>query len=122
MNLFEKLASYANGARILADWLGSGGHVVHQNLAQDRADTCGICPHNKAGVKVVESASQAIKEQVELKNHLQLRVSGEKGLRSCELCDCPLRLKIWLPIERVRPTDEERDLFPLHCWLRKETA
>lgn len=122
MNLFDALKSYAHGARILIDWLGAGGRVVDNTLAQSRADVCKLCPHNKAGLDFPEATSEFIREQVELKNHLQLRVGGEKSLFTCEVCLCPIKLKIWLPIEQVKLKPEEMDEFPAVCWLRKESA
>lgn len=120
MSLIDKAKNFANGVRTLTEWLGSGGQTVHQNLAQTRADVCFQCPNNVAGSDIVEATALAIREQVELKNKLQLRVKGEKSLAFCSVCTCCLRLKVWLPIERIKPADDEIDNYPLHCWLRKE--
>lgn len=121
MNFVETLKRYANGARIISDWLGSGGHTVGQADAQRRADVCLKCPHNKAGFDLADNVSDAIREQVELKNHLKLRVKGEKSLLTCEQCLCPLRLKIWLPIKQVLGEENNLSLFPKECWIIQES-
>lgn len=120
MTLLERAQQMVNGAVILRDWLGSGGHTVEHNLAQKRADTCLKCPMNSSTFSLVEAAAAAIKQQVEMKNHLQLRVNGEKGLHICQACGCAMRLKVWLPIERIMPEPSEREKFHELCWLRSE--
>src|SRR6185295_6817084 len=106
MTLIDKAKNFATGVRTLTEWLGSGGQTVDQNLAQTRADVCLRCPNNGPSHDIVEATALAIKQQVELKNKLQLRVRGEKSLGSCSVCGCVMRLKIWLPIEKVKPDDE----------------
>lgn len=120
MSLIDRAKKFANGVRIVTDWLGSGGETVHPNLAQTRADVCVRCPQHTSGWKLLESSAQAIKEQVGIKSKLQLRVKGEKSLHFCSVCGCAMKLKVWLPIGRIKPHDDEIDKFPLHCWLRKE--
>lgn len=125
MNVFDELAEKArrltNGAQILADWIGDGGHVVDRELAQKRADICLTCPKHRVGWGLAEMAASVIKQQVELKNHLQIRVDGEKKLHVCEICGCAMALKIHLPIGRIRLQDEEKRLYPDTCWLLQES-
>jgi hypothetical protein len=121
MSLIDKAKNLANGARILTDWLGSGGTPVPHAQAQKRADTCLKCPHNVSGVPFIEGIASAIREQVELKNHLKLRVDGEKKLGTCEVCDCCLRLKVHVPLHVIAPDPEELNDFPWECWLVKES-
>lgn len=121
VSLIDRVQQIVNGATILADWLGSGGIPVDKMTAQTRADCCLKCPLHDKTYSFTETAAVAIKTQVELKNHLRLRVDGEKSLHACGVCGCAMRLKIWLPIERIKPTPEERDKYDANCWLRKET-
>lgn len=121
MSLFSKVKDYARGVSIITDWLGSGGVPVSRGLAEQRSDTCLICPHNKACVPIVADISEFVREQVELKNHLNLKVDGEESLFTCEQCSCPLKLKVWVPLKLIKPTEEEKDKFPLACWLRTES-
>lgn len=121
MNLLQAAQRYANGVATLTEWLGSGGETVDHWKAQDRAETCLRCPMNKDGLQLAEAVAAAIKRQVELKNQLHLRVQGERALYTCQACLCPLRTKIWLPLARVKPEDDERANYDPNCWLLKET-
>ena len=120
--LFERLKHYLDGARILSAWIGDGSHPVSQEQAQARANVCLECERNQPRVGITESVASAIKETVDLKNALDLMVDGELGLKSCEVCDCPLRLKVWVPLSyQVKyMREEEIKLHPAHCWLRTE--
>lgn len=124
MNLLEKAKAYTNGARILSDWVGDGGIVAPKEQAQERAGTCLGCKHNQPGMKLAESVSAAIQEEVELKNAMELRVIGERSLHTCELCLCPLRLKVWTPLSYLTKykKSEEIQKFPAHCWIRTEST
>lgn len=115
----SKLGKIVNGASILRDWLGSGGITVSQELAQARSDICNSCPLNTKSSIVTGSVAEAIKEQLEVKKALKLRVNGEKGLGKCSICSCELRLKCWVPIERILPLTPTE--FPNYCWITKET-
>lgn len=121
MNLIEQAKRYKDGAIILKDWLLGGAEIVDREVAQKRASVCLLCPLNQDGLRIAESVSAEIRKQVELKKHLQLRVNGEKGLKTCAACLCPLRLKIWIPLALVLPDDEERSKLDAKCWLINET-
>ena|ERR1017187_1994802 len=117
MNWTERVSKIANGAKVLADWLGHGGSPVEKELAQSRANVCLTCPKNVKDWPFLESVAEAIKQQVALKNHLQLRVSGEKQLHACQICSCVIKLKVHVPIEMIKPDENERELYPDYCWL-----
>jgi hypothetical protein len=123
MNLLQRATAYRQGIRILSDWVGDGGVVVSKEQAQLRADTCLGCNENKAGWVAVEAVASAIREQVELKNDLDLRVEGEKSLHTCAVCVCPIKLKVWTPIEYCVKymAKQEKEQFPSHCWIVKES-
>jgi len=117
--LLERAQQLVDGAAHLRDWLGSGGKVVDVDLAQKRANICITCPQNKQKT-LLEIVGIHVKNQLQLKNHLQLRVDGEKKLHVCDVCDCVLKLKIWREIEKIAPTPEERPKYPEFCWLVNE--
>lgn len=124
MNLWGKVTKIANGAQIIKDWLGSGGFAVDRTLAQTRADVCVNCPMNKPGSKITDAVASAIKEHIQLKNTMGLRVQGEKSLHQCGVCLCATRLKIWCPIELISARTDQDELakFPEMCWIRKEIS
>ena len=120
MKLFEQIRQFANGAEIIRDWLGDGAEIVPQDEAQRRADICIGCEFNVHGLKLTDTVATAIKETVEIKNHLQLRVRGEKSLGQCAICSCVCRLQIWCPVAYLNKyaTEEDRAKYPGHCWKR----
>lgn len=125
MNVFQQLLArskeLAHGYDTLREWIGDGGHIVDRGLSQKRADTCLKCPKHSHGWGMVEGAIDAIRLHLELKNHLRIRVKGEKKLHVCEMCGCAMRLKVHLPIERVLIEPERRVDYPSDCWLITET-
>lgn len=123
MNFISQLKDYKRGIEILLDWIGSGGVPVEKELAQQRANICISCEFNDNGIKLTETIADAIKEQIELKNHLFMRVNGERELKTCQACSCVLRLKIWCPISTVNHSYSKGELlekFPSNCWQRTE--
>lgn len=102
MNLIERVKSIDRGVEVITDWLGDGGAVVDQAVAQRRADICMSCPMNRDGSKMVEAVAAAIKRHVEVKNELGVTVKGEENLKECAICLCCLKLKVHVPIEVVR--------------------
>ena len=122
MKLLDQVKDFARGAAIIKDWLGHDGIIVDQEEAQFRADICAACPKNVDGIRLTDAVAEAIHEQLEIKNHLMLRVKGEKSLKHCEVCSCVNRLSIWCPMEfltRHSTPDELRE-YPSNCWKRTQ--
>lgn len=118
MNLLEKAKQLGLGISHLTDWLGDGGEVVSQEVAQHRANTCITCGLNQPGASVTTAVALAIRGQLGVKNKLKLRVEGEKRLGHCQACSCVLKLLIWEPQDRVEDhlDDESRARLPGMCW------
>jgi hypothetical protein len=121
MTVLDQISSIPDGVRHIYHWLGEGGNVVDQETAQARANTCNTCAYNIGGLSVTAVAGIAIKKQLELKNHLKLRVDGEKRLKMCGTCGCQLKLLVWEPQERVKSQmiPAEAVLVPDFCWKNK---
>jgi len=121
-SILEKAKQLGIGAAEIAEWLGSGGEVVPQELAQERADICKFC-HQNVKVGLMKAAvAEAAKRALDAKNKLELRVDGEKSLGECGTCGCVLRLLVWYPQKKIQPYLEENEMrrIPHHCWkLRK---
>jgi len=120
-HLLDRVQQFQEGAKILKEWLGSGAITVDRATAQRRADVCLKCPLNVNESFTAETIAAAIRRQVEIKNHLQLRVDGEKQLHTCSVCGCASKLKIWLPLERILPDADELPKFHPACWLHTES-
>ncbi len=125
MNLLDQAKHIPHGVAVISKWLGSGGEVVDQEIAQARADVCNRCHNNVLGFKPIQTVATAVKQYLSVKNGLGLRVNGEHSLGACSACWCQLRLLVWEPQEKVQRelTDEERPKLPIWCWrlgLEKE--
>lgn len=124
MNLLQKARRLAHGVSVIQEWLGDGGIAADQKTAQDRANVCIGCPHNRHGWTISAPVAKAIKRHIQTKNALQMKVKGEKQLGTCDVCECRNSLKIWIPRETLlyETSDEELKEFPPHCWIRKELS
>lgn len=120
--LFERVKSIPRGVEVIKDWLSEDGIPVSQELAQERASVCLKCPNNVRGSALTAVVAEAVRRHVEVKNHLGLRVTGEKNLGECSVCLCQLRLKIWVPMPIIRRhmIAGEWEKFPTPCFQRDE--
>jgi len=113
------------GKRVLVDWLGGGAVPVPIDIAQRRADVCLDCRHNRNGhsfLRLTSEIVRSIAEQMQAKTDMKLRVEGESGLHSCEICSCPLPLKIHVPLATILEHTDQETLkeFPPWCFIVTE--
>jgi hypothetical protein len=114
----------AAGVRTLLDWLGSGGRPVDSLEAEQRASICGACPLNKPGdwkSYFTQPVAREIGLQLEMKHKLNLKTSRDDALNVCTGCDCPLKLKVWTPMEHILrfTTEETKKRLDARCWILK---
>lgn len=111
-----------SGAGAIIDWLGHGGQPVEKTLAESRAAVCKTCPQNQAGDWFTDKASELIQAQIGAKNDLALTTSADPDLHTCKVCMCPMKLKVWTPLEHIlgHMKAEVRKDLPAHCWILKE--
>lgn len=121
MNVLDRAKQITHGVQSVTEWLGSGGQVVDYETAQSRAIVCLECPKNVGGWAVTNFVAMAIKRHLQVKNKLNLKVQGERKLKTCSACGCVLRLLVWEPQDRVRNqiTEEELKRLPEECWKPK---
>lgn len=112
----------AKGTAVIVDWLTSGGAPVEKELAEKRASTCVACPKNVEGRWYTVGPAELIRETLELRKDLKLETSQDHSLKSCDVCKCLMRLKVWTPLpfilERTKP--EIMAEFPSNCWIVKK--
>lgn len=114
------------GVAVLVEWLGSGAKPVEQSLADNRAATCAGCPKNDGGdftKYFTQPVADTIRTQLEMRGDMQLRTGHDDKLTVCSACDCPLKLKVWVPLEHIlahTPEDTKTKLDP-RCWILKGT-
>jgi ADP-heptose:LPS heptosyltransferase len=118
--LVDDIRKDAVGAASLAEWIGSGSLPVPQAQADERAAVCLSCPLNqtKRG-RLKEAVASAIQSYTQVKSKLGLRAKGEADLKTCAACECPLRLKVWVPLKYIL-SHTDVGIFPDNCWVKKE--
>lgn len=115
------------GVRVLLDWLGSGGKPVAPALAEARAAVCAKCPHNKQGgleTWFTAPIAEIIRQQLAVKNDMQLTTSQDAVLWTCDVCICKMDLKVWCPLSFIKENPlppESVAQLPDFCWLKTET-
>lgn len=117
MNIFQRAMAYKDGMKTLLEWTANSGELVPREVAQSRANVCEKCPLNVRDSGLTKSVAEAIKRHLELKNHLGMTLDNEDKLYSCSACLCQNKLKVWLPIQFVYPTDEVKVRLHPDCWL-----
>lgn len=112
-----KFRQTAQGARILAEWLGDGGTPVDRQTAQNRIDTCNRCLHNKPtdARSVTKTVAEVILEQEQARNEMVMFLHGEGLAGTCDVCGCYLKLKVWVPLNYLGDT-----VMPDNCWISRE--
>ena len=115
----------AAGVAVLVEWLGSGAKAVDQALADSRAAICADCPRNDGGdftSYFTEPIANKIRTQLEIRGDLQLRTPSDERLTVCSACSCPLKLKVWVPIDHVlsHTVDEVKNQLDTRCWILHE--
>jgi hypothetical protein len=124
-SLPSRLKSVAAGGSVLVEWLRDGAEAVPKELATKRAAVCAECPKNGKGDFTrwfTVPVSEAIHAEIERKNQMRLSTPFDDRIEVCEACLCPLKLKVHMPINRIRdnlPAESHRDLDP-SCWIPRE--
>lgn len=127
VSMIKKLAA---GAATLLEWEEAGLPHVEQAQADARAATCASCPKNDPTKKLTDyftvPLAEMIKKRMERLNDLDLKTPSDDKLQTCSACYCPLRTKIWMPIELVVKRLNAEDKSELNrdnprCWILAET-
>ena len=111
----------AQGTAVVLDWLTSGGAPVAQELANKRAAICVACPKNVDGSWYTTAPAELIKSTLEARKDLTLATPSDAALKSCDICRCMNRLKVWCPLEHIvaKTRPEIMAEFPSFCWIAR---
>ncbi len=131
MNLFDELKNDVAGAKVLSDWLGSGGVPVSPDKAYSRALSCVTgdggdpCPHNRAPTWLDTAKgviADEIRKQLEIKTRLKISTPLDDKIFMCDICGCKLSLKVQVPIEHIaaHTSPDVKAKYPPYCWQHKE--
>jgi len=116
------------GAETLVVWLKSGAEAVPEPQANARAAVCVRCPkHGKGDWTAIftRPASEAIRVAVEQRKEWKLSTEFDDELNICEACNCPMKLKVHMPLDQIRAKmkPEVWESLPGDiCWMKKEAA
>jgi hypothetical protein len=121
----SRLLAVAAGSETLVEWLASGAEAVSGDLANSRAVVCAACPMNEKGTLsdfFTTAASEAIRRSLNLRREWKLETTEDEKLGVCSACYCPLRLKVFLPLDRIlkRLAPEIQAGLPDFCWIKRE--
>lgn len=111
----------AQGTAVVIDWLTSGGNPVSQELANKRASVCVTCPMNVDGAWYTTAPAELIRKTLEARKDLKLETPHDAALKSCNVCRCLMRLKVWTPLEFILSKTKPEVIaeFPNFCWIAK---
>ncbi len=115
----------AAGGALLLDWEQSGLPPVDKEVAESRAAVCADCPQNAKGKSLTDlftvPAANMIKRRFERLEGMNLVTSKDAELATCQACLCPLRLKIFSPMEIIQKhlKPAQRSELDKRCWILK---
>lgn len=92
------------GRKMLLEWERESFPLVPQETANLRAIVCAECPKNGKGdftAYFTVPASNRIKQQIEVLKERKIDTPLDEKLGVCEICLCPLKLKVHAPMEYV---------------------
>lgn len=110
----------AQGTAVVIDWLTSGGAPVDKALAEKRASVCVQCTKNVEGKWYTVGPAELIRETLEARSDLKLETPHDANLKSCDVCKCLMRLKVWTPLSFILKGTKPEILaeFPDWCWIK----
>lgn len=114
----------AQGTAVVLDWLTSGGAPVEQALADSRAKVCVDCPKNVEGSWYTVAPAELIRSTLSARSDLKLATPHDDKLKSCDVCKCLMRLKVWCPMSHIAKQTKPEIMaeFPSWCWIKCESA
>lgn len=120
------LQNVAAGSEALVEWIGSGAEAVSKVTSNQRAETCSKCPFNgRGGLErfFTLPVSNAIRAAYNQLRDWRLSTSFDDKLGVCEICSCPLPLKVHVPLNLIKKRIPEATFaaLPDHCWMKRES-
>lgn len=110
------------GASLWARWFGDGS-TVNRETAERRAVICLACPGHRQNPNFAQRFSQAVARELQavfgaLKEQ-RLETAYDESLGVCDICDCPMKAKVWAPLPLIESElkPETRSKLPGGCWI-----
>jgi hypothetical protein len=125
MNILAEIVNDARAVMLMKDWLGEEMKPVTRESAEQRASICEPCKKNiepKWWDRFKHAVADVIRDQIAIKNKLDLKLPNDEALGMCQVCGCAAILKPWAPIKHIQDHTpaETLALFPGNCWIPKE--
>jgi hypothetical protein len=116
------LKNYLVGVGTLIEWFGIDFETVEPEVAEHRAMICVACPHNQHH-KLEERFGEYAHTLMGLKHWLRKKNCNtihDEELHVCELCNCPMKVKVWTPKELAGKNmdTETKKKLPHYCWIK----
>jgi hypothetical protein len=115
------------GIRTVNDWIDSNDPPVPSEQSGARALTCSQCPQNGTGDFTswfTQPASDAIKRQIQRLQSRKLSTPHDDKIKICEVCLCPLHLKVHTPLKYIeahlKPSVMDALRSVKGCWIIQE--
>jgi len=121
-----RVKSVVAASPVMVEFIASKEEAVPIKLATERSEICVACPFNEKPKSLLDlfttSASEAIRKSLETLRGWNLDVPDSDKLGVCNRCLCPLKMKIFMPINRIRAklSEDVREQLPDYCWIIKE--
>jgi hypothetical protein len=114
----------ADGVALLVEWLPQG-QTVAPDLSEKRASVCVTCPKNGSTTLTqyfTQPVSARLQKMVEARKDLKLQTSFDDKLGVCDVCLCPMKLKVHVPMDHIlaKTRPETMPEFPDHCWIKRQ--
>lgn len=119
-----KIEKAKAGVGAIMEWLGDGLKPMDAKTANARALICAACEFNQepTGLQAAyEKVADGLKLLMNAKEDMKLATNYDDRLKTCQQCDCALKLKVWAPMEHVKNHTSAKVLatLPNFCWIRK---
>lgn len=110
------------GIGLYVEWFGKGGEPVSKEEAARRAALCTQCPKQVDGDFVQRwnrATGYEIMTVLSILKDLDLSTPHDDNLKICDACDCPMKAKVWSPLDIIRKhlrPEAEAKLWD-KCWI-----
>lgn len=116
----------ASGAALLLEWEESGQPPIREDVAHRRASICAECPVNGLGDYTrwfTVPISEMVRKRIQRLHAMKLSTPYDDRLGTCEACLCPLKLKVWTPMDLVQKhlRPEAKEKLWKSCWILDKT-
>ena len=118
------VSKVAAGVTALVSWIKSGAEAVPQEVANKHAEICASCPLNDRGDWTrlfTVPAQNAIRAAMSQRREWKLSTPSDDKLAVCSACNCPIPLKVWMPLQAITSKMPQESFNALHeaCWIRQ---